>query len=99
MVNNFSKIDDEYSVISAVKCNLLNYFGIYYLILFIISIISNIAILYILAKNRKSSMIRGRNILILVLVLLNLLGTIVALPIVIMTSFSCRYVFKNKSLI
>ena len=91
MMNNYSKTNDEISIISAVKCNLLNYFGIYYVILFTISIISNMFILCILVKNRKRSS-DGRSILTLVLVLLNLLSTSIALPIVILTSFSCKYV-------
>ena len=63
--------------------NGLFYIAIYTIILFVVSIASNSSLIWILVKNKK--LLQRANILILALTILNLLGTLIELPIVTIT--------------
>ena len=72
-----------------VDCRVLKIFGVYCSLLFIVSNASNITVLYILLRNR--TLLRHIYILIFALAVLSLIGTLVELPLIIITAFSCRY--------
>jgi hypothetical protein len=72
-----------------INCKILNIVGIYYALLFIISNASNLAIILILLKYRN--LLKHIYILIFALAVLSLFGTLTELPLIITTSFKCRY--------
>ena len=71
------------------ECDILKLIGAYCAFLFCVSISLNLTVVWVLIKNRKELLIHV-NILTLVLVILNILGTLTGLPIVAVTSFSCK---------
>lgn len=71
-----------------VDCQVLSIFGVYCILLFIVSTSANITVLWILLKNRN--LLKHIYILIFALAVLSLLGTIVELPLIIITAFKCR---------
>ena len=73
---------------SPVDCSTLNYIGIYCIILFVISIISNTTILGLIIKFSKQLLVN--NILMIWLIILNLIGTLIELPLVAFSAFSCK---------
>jgi hypothetical protein len=76
------------------KCSELINIGIYVVILFIVSLISNITLIYILIKHKKQ-LLNRINIQIFVLSILNLIGTLIELPMVGIAAFACKYVFSK----
>ena len=76
---------------STVDCFLFNSVGIYCILLFIVSLLSNLKLIWILIKNKKE-MLHQINILILVLALLSLIGTLLGLPLITITAFACKFV-------
>jgi hypothetical protein len=75
------------------ECNELKPFSIYYSILLLIALTANFAVLWVLIKRRKE-LLNHINQVQLVLIIINLLGTLFGLPLVIATLFSCKY--ENK---
>jgi hypothetical protein len=63
----------------------LHNIAIYSIILFIVSAISNSTVTWILLKNK--SLLHRANILILTLTIINLTGTLIQLPILIISTF------------
>jgi hypothetical protein len=63
----------------------LHNIAIYSIILFIVSAISNSTVTWILLKNK--SLLHRANILILTLTIINLIGTLIQLPILIISTF------------
>ena len=90
--------DDPYGPIPLVACSTLHNIGIYVVILFIISLISNITVIYILIRHRKS-LLTAVNIQILCVSILNLIGTLVELPMVGIAAFVCRFIFGIRGCI
>ena len=89
-IQNFnSSNSDPFLRLPLVECSILTNIGIYCVILFILSMILNITLIWILIKNRKK-LLDSTNALILSLSILSLLGTLVELPMVSVTSFACR---------
>ena len=86
---NFTKNLDPYSKCPLIECSTLTNIGIYCIILFILSMVLNITLIWILIKNRKE-LLNSANALILSLSILSLLGTLVELPMISATSFACR---------
>ena len=76
------------------KCSELINIGIYVVILFIVSFISNVTLIYILIKHRKQ-LLNRINIQIFVLSILNLIGTLIELPMVGIAAFACKYIFSK----
>jgi hypothetical protein len=75
----------------AVDCFLFTSAGIYCIFLFIISLLSNSKLIWIIYKYKKE-LFHQINILILVLAILSLLGTLLGLPLIIIMAFSCKFV-------
>ena len=71
-----------------INCEILNIFGIYYVLLFILSNAANVSIILILLKYRN--LLKHVYILILALAILSLFGTLTELPLIITTAFKCR---------
>ena len=72
-----------------VTCLTLNWIGFYCIILFIISFISNLALIWIYAINRKY-LIHGPNVLLFALTVLSFIGTLIELPLVAASAFNCK---------
>ena len=72
-----------------VNCSLLKYAGVYCILLIIISITTSLTLIWVFLKHRKE-LLHSFNIIILALAVISLFGTLVGLPIVISTTFSCR---------
>ena len=63
----------------------LHNIAIYTIILFIVSVISNSTVAWILMKNKR--LLHRANILILALTIINLLGTLIQLPLLMISTF------------
>ena len=87
---NKSNSSDLYGPDPLLTCSELKNIGIYVVILFIISVISNITLIYILIKNKKH-LLNEVNIQIFALSILSLIGTLIELPMVGIAAFACRY--------
>ncbi len=70
-------------------CKILNYVGIYCIALFIVAVTSNSIVIFVFLRYRKR-LFHHINILTFALVLLNLIGSLIGLPIIILTSLTCR---------
>ena len=81
----------ENSSNSSVDCLALTKIGYYCLGLLVLSIISNTSIIVIFIKNKK--FMNHVNLLIIFLSILNLVGSLIELPIVTISAFNCRFVF------
>jgi hypothetical protein len=75
----------------SVDCFFYASVGIYCIFLFIVSLISNSKLIWIIYKNKKE-LLHQINILILVLAILSLVGTLFGLPLIIITGFYCKFV-------
>ena len=71
------------------ECNELKPFSIYYSILLVIALTANFTVIWVLIKRRKELLNHIYQVQ-LVLIIINLLGTLFGLPLVIATLFSCK---------
>lgn len=78
-----------YNVSSPVSCEKLRLVGYYCIILFIISLSVNGIFLFMFLKIKKLR--TPMNGLMMILAVFNLLGTLVCLPLVTVSSFTCKY--------
>ena len=69
-------------------CKILKPTGVYCVLLFLTSVISNLTILWIQIKNKM--LFQHVNLLIFAIAILSLIGTVVELPLIITTSFKCK---------
>ena len=74
-----------------VDCKILISLGVYCFLLFILSIITNTILIWLLVKYKKDLM-QQINSLILALAILALIGTMIGLPTVLITLFQCKFV-------
>jgi heme A synthase len=88
-LSNLNDTQDPYSRDPIVECSILTHIGIYCVILLILSIILNIILIWILIKHRKQ-LLDSANVLILILSILNFLGSITELPLVGTAAFMCK---------
>ena len=88
-LSNSLNNSDPYSRHALVECSILTNIGIYCLVLFIVSIILNGTLIWILIKHRKK-LLDSINTLILSLSMLSMLGTLIELPMVAIAAFSCK---------
>ena len=89
MFKNFTNSSKLFAPEAIVECSVLKKIGVYCIILFIISFTSNLAVIIVFIKN-KNHLLNGVNILILSLTILNLIGTLIELPLVITSAFYCK---------
>ncbi|CAF1051697.1 unnamed protein product [Brachionus calyciflorus] len=76
-----------------VECYKLQIISFYLMVLFLSSLFCNIILLYIIYKfNRFRTSL---NIYILSLICLNLIGTLIELPITILSNFNCQWIFSQ----
>ena len=71
-----------------VECSLLKQFGVYCCTLFALSLFSNLIVICVFIKNKK--IMNHVNLLTLYLTILNLIGTLIELPIVAVSAFPCQ---------
>ena len=83
---NSLNYNDWISPVIPVDCSTLQLVGVYCIILFLISIISNSLLILILIRNRKK-LLTSVNIFIFALAILSLIPTL--------TAFKCKYNKKN----
>jgi hypothetical protein len=81
----------ENSTNSTVNCITLIKIGYYCIVLFVLSILSNTVVIVIFIRNKK--FMNHVNLLIIFLSILNLIGTIIELPMVTISAFNCHFVF------
>jgi hypothetical protein len=75
-----------------VDCYILSYIGIYCIVLFVISFISNTTLLILIIK--FSNELLKNNLLMMWLIILNLIGTLIELPLVATSAFKCKYIIS-----
>ena len=73
-----------------VDCYTLYYIGVYCIVLFVISFISNTTLLILIIKFSKELL--KNNLLMMWLIILNLIGTLIELPLVAISAFKCKYI-------
>jgi hypothetical protein len=73
-----------------VDCYTLNYIGVYCIVLFVISFISNTTLLILIIKFSKELL--KNNLLMMWLIILNLIGTLIEFPLVAISAFKCKYI-------
>ena len=71
-----------------VDCPSLRIMGIYCIFVTFISIFSNTLLISVLIKHKE--LLKRENILVLVLAILNLIGTLVSMPLVTISAFQCK---------
>jgi hypothetical protein len=72
----------------AVDCEQLKPIAIYCVVLFIVSLISNPTLIWILLRNRE--LMNPVNVLILALASLSIIGTLIELPLVSVSAILCK---------
>ena len=82
---------DFFCQISPINRGTLGIIGVFTLVLFIFSFISNSTLLVIYLKNK--SLFKSINMVIVILAAFNLIGTVFTLPLVTVNSFMGRFVF------
>jgi hypothetical protein len=75
-----------------VDCQILKGFGVYSIMLFLISIISNGILIFVILKH-KSLLMTNTNVLILTVSIINLLATILYSPFTTIATFNCDFIF------
>jgi hypothetical protein len=97
--NMFGNGSSSASLYEMSKCFKLNLIALFCAFLFLISLYFNTTLLYTLLKHKD--MKSNLNLFIICLSFINLIGTLVELPVVVINNFYCRYftfstVFKLK---
>ncbi|RNA28085.1 melanopsin [Brachionus plicatilis] len=84
---------DPFEVEPTVECYKLQAIAIYCLIIFLLSLIANSVLLWILIyfKELRNSM----NAFMLALTVCNLVGSLIEIPMVIISNFNCKWMFKR----
>jgi hypothetical protein len=80
------------------ECRALQSFTIFHFILFIVALSSSICVIWVLLKYRKELLNRVNQVQ-LTLVIFNLFGTVISLPLVIITLFNCKYKYLKISIL
>lgn len=85
---------DPFDAESPVECFKLKIIAVYCLIIFLLSLITNSILIWILVfyKELRNSM----NTFMLALSICNLIGSLIELPMVIISNFNCKFGFKSK---
>ena len=93
----FSNQTDLFSRQSPISCYKLNMLSAYCFLILILSLIFNTMLLRVfhLYKRLRTSI----NVIIIVLTYLNLIGSIIEMPFVILSNYYCRLVFKTFTII
>lgn len=91
MLQNFTTIYDEWSPQVLVECSSLRYIGLYCTILFILGVIANPLLIWIILRN--NDLINSTNLLIVTLAILNTIGILIELPLVSASAFLCKFTF------
>jgi hypothetical protein len=88
-LKNFSKqiFANEAISKSIDDCNTLQLIGVYLIAVFVLSIISNSILLWIFIVTKRLR--KPTDILIISLTLSNLLGTVIFMPFIIISNFTC----------
>ena len=73
-------------------CFKLRLVGVYCLLLFLLAFSYNVALLYVFYKFKK--LLVPVNMFVVALTVCNLFGVVLELPMVIMSSFKCMYVYS-----
>ncbi|RNA19352.1 melanopsin [Brachionus plicatilis] len=89
-----TQIFDPFDVKSPVECYKLRIIAVYCLIIFFLSLTANSVLLWILIyfKELRNSM----NAFMLALSVCNLIGSLIELPMVVISNFNCKWVFKRS---
>lgn len=86
-MNNSNYTIDWFNIESPVNCIVLKIVAIYFTIILLLSLIFNMLVILVYIRNKH--LITPFNSIILSIVVLNLIGSIIELPIMILTNFSC----------
>jgi hypothetical protein len=88
MEMNETSTFNEYSLESPTECYKLRILGLFCVLLFLASTLVNSMLLHVFIKNKNLR--TSFNILIIALNILNLTGTILQLPFIIISNLSCK---------
>ncbi|CAF0751292.1 unnamed protein product [Brachionus calyciflorus] len=84
---------NSFGQVSPIECYKLNVLSFVCFIIFIFSLFFNTILLWVFFTNKELR--SPLNIIIIALTFLNLFGTLTELPVVIITNYSCRWVFNK----
>ena len=91
MLQNLTDTDEWIAPDVPVECYKLKPIAIYLILLFIVSIVSNSTLSWIVIKYKET--MSPINTLMLPLAVMNIIGTLIELPLVFISSVSCKYYF------
>ena len=91
MIQNLSN-EDWLTLDPPVDCSILTSIGVFCIILFLVSVLSNSTLMWILIKNRDD-LFNTVNILTVILSAINLIGTLIEIPMVGTAAFKCKFIF------
>lgn len=83
----------EYEKLSSIKCSKLIYTSYVFMVLFLVSFCQNSYLLYKFYINKKLR--SSYHILIITLISFNFIGSILIYPVVIVSCFKCKWIFKD----
>ena len=87
---NFSKLNKDYLIArqSPIDCSTLKVASYYLVLIFVIGVVSNTLLIWILCSNKKLR--TNLSIYILVLSVINLMATLTEVPIAAVNNYNCR---------
>lgn len=89
MIKNLTITYDEWSPKALAECYELKLIGGYCIVLFVVGIIANPLLIWIILKNK--TLINSVNIVILSLTILNTIGLLAELPLVTLSAIMCKF--------
>ena len=89
--NKSNFYESDIGRVSQVRCFDLQMIAIYCSVLFLFSFLSNLMLLRFLKSKLKRGGLNVFNIFMATIAIFNLIGTVIELPSVIISSISCRY--------
>jgi hypothetical protein len=90
--NHSNRSGDWFAPDPPIDCSIVTSIGVFCVALFVVSVWSNSTVIWILIKNRNH-LFNTVNILTVILSGINLIGTIIELPMVGTAAFQCKFVF------
>lgn len=84
----------KYSVRSPVECHTLKYLAYYCMLLLLVSLVSNVSLIVLYMQNKRLR--NPLNSFIIAIITLNLVGSLIELPIVTLSNYNCQW-FLGKA--
>lgn len=88
-------VENIFEIQSPLDCDTLRILGLIHLVIFLVSIATNSFLLWTYCYHRQRS--KSINLLVVIMTVLNLFGSLLESPFVVLSQLHCRWVFKPYS--